>query len=81
MALRAQLSGTKVHVMEALPPVVETQMTAGNNHKKMPARECGRQIVAAIAGNRNQANVGMTALLNTVHNIAPLIARQVMLRY
>ena len=81
MALRAQLSGTKVHVMEALPPVVETQMTAGNNHKKMPAAECGRQIVAAIAGNRNQANVGMTALLNAVHNISPPIARQVMLRY
>lgn len=81
MALRAQLSGTKVHVMEALPPVVETQMTAGNSHKKMPASECGRQIVAAIAGNRTQANVGMTALLNAVHNISPPIARQVMLRY
>ncbi|MEO6217838.1 MAG: SDR family NAD(P)-dependent oxidoreductase [Sphingomonas sp.] len=81
MALRAQLSGTKVHVLEALPPVVETQMTAGNNHKKMPAPECGRQIVAAIAGNRNQANIGMTALLNAVHNISPPIARQVMLRY
>ena len=81
MALRAQLSGTKIHVLEALPPVVETQMTAGNNHKKMPASECGRQIVAAIAGNRNQANVGMTALLNAVHNISPPIARQVMLRY
>jgi len=81
MALRAQLSGTKVHVMEALPPVVETQMTAGNSHKKMPATECGRQIVAAIAGDRNQANVGMTAILNAVHNISPPIARQVMLRY
>jgi len=81
MALRAQLSGTKVHVMEALPPVVETQMTAGNSHKKMSAAECGRQIVAAIAGDRNQANVGMTALLNTVHNISPAIARHVMLRY
>jgi len=81
MALRAQLAGTKVHVMEALPPVVETQMTAGNSHKKMPAAECGRQIVAAIKGNRTQANVGMTALLNAVHNISPAIARQVMLRY
>jgi len=81
MALRAQLAGTKIHVMEALPPVVETQMTAGNSHKKMPATECGRQIVAAIAANRSQANVGMTALLNAVHNISPAIARQVMLRY
>ncbi|MEO9129743.1 MAG: SDR family NAD(P)-dependent oxidoreductase [Sphingomonas sp.] len=81
MALRAQLSGTKLHVLEALPPVVETQMTAGNNHKKMPATECGRQIVAAIMRDRTQANIGMTAILNAVHNISPLIARQVMLRY
>jgi len=56
-------------------------MTAGNSHKKMPATECGRQIVAAIKGDRTQANVGMTALLNAVHNISPAIARQVMLRY
>jgi uncharacterized oxidoreductase len=81
MALRAQLAGTTVHVMEALPPVVETRMTKDNHHKKMPAPECGRQIVAAIAAGRDQANVGMTALLNAVHNICPPIARQLMLRY
>jgi uncharacterized oxidoreductase len=81
MALRAQLADTGVHVMEALPPVVETQMTAGNTHKKMPAPECGRQIVAAIAAGRNQANVGLTGVLNAVYNLSPLIARRVMLRY
>ncbi len=81
MALRAQLAETKVHVMEALPPVVETQMTAGNSHKKMPAPECGRQIVAAIAAGRNQANVGLTGLLNAVYNVSPLLARRIMLRY
>jgi uncharacterized oxidoreductase len=81
MALRAQLVDGKVHVMEALPPVVETRMTEDNHHKKMPAAECGRQIVAAMAAGRNQANVGMTAVLNAVHNISPALARQVMLRY
>ena len=29
MALRGQLKGTGVHVLEALPPMVDTQMTAG----------------------------------------------------
>lgn len=80
-ALRAQLAGTGVHVLEALPPVVETQMTADNPHKKMPASECGRQIVAAMVKNRDQANVGMTAILNAVNNIAPALARRVMLNY
>jgi uncharacterized oxidoreductase len=81
MALRAQLAGTKVRVVEALPPVVETRMTEANPHRKMPAPECGRQIVAAMAADRKQANVGMTALLNAVYNLSPPIARRVMLRY
>lgn len=81
MALRAQLASTKVRVVEALPPVVETRMTEANPHRKMPAPECGRQIVAAMAADRKQANVGMTALLNAVYNLSPPIARRVMLRY
>lgn len=81
MALRAQLAGTRVHVMEALPPVVETRMTEENRHRKMPAPECGRQIVAAMARGREQANVGMTAVLNAVYNVSPAIARRVMIRY
>jgi len=81
MALRAQLAGTNVRVVEALPPVVETRMTEANPHRKMPAPECGRQIVAAMAADRKQANVGMTALLNAVYNLSPPIARRVMLRY
>ncbi|MEG3150741.1 SDR family NAD(P)-dependent oxidoreductase [Sphingomonas sp. ZT3P38] len=81
MALRAQLAGTEVRVLEALPPVVETRMTEANQHRKMPAPECGRQIVAAMAADRKQANVGMTALLNAVYNLSPPIARRVMLRY
>ena len=81
MALRAQLAGTKVRVVEALPPVVETRMTEANPHRKMPAPECGRQIVAAMAADRKQANVGMTALLNALYNLSPPIARRVMLRY
>jgi len=81
MALRAQLAGSQIHVLEVLPPVVETQMTAGQRHKKMPAAECARQIVVAMEANRAEANVGMTQLLSTVHNISPPIARRVMLGY
>jgi uncharacterized oxidoreductase len=80
-ALRAQLAGSKIHVLEVLPPVVETRMTEDNNHSKMPAPECARQIVVAMEKGRNQANVGMTAVLNAVYNISPAIARRIMLRY
>ena len=58
-ALRHNLRGTKVHVIEALPPVVETAMTAARQTKKMPASECAAQIVDAIESNKDEANVGI----------------------
>jgi len=80
-ALRAQLAGTNVHVIEALPPVVETQMTAGRGGNKMAPQECARQIVAAIANDRDEANVGMVKVLKLVHSISPALARRIMLRF
>jgi uncharacterized oxidoreductase len=81
MALRAQLKNSPVHVLEVLPPVVETRMTEGNNHKKMPAAECARQVIAAMEANRDEANVGMTKLLRAVYSVSPAFARRMMLGY
>lgn len=80
-AIRAQLAGTSVNVIEALPPVVDTQMTAGRTSKKMSADECARQIVAALEHGRSEANVGMVKLLKAVHSVSPALARKVMLRF
>ena len=80
-ALRAQLAGTRVHVIEALPPVVETKMTAGRGSKKMPASECAAQIVSAIERDAAEANVGIVKLLQTVNSVSPALARRIMLRF
>ena len=81
LALRAQLKGTKVHVMEALPPVVDTAMTAGRGSRKMSPDECARQIVAAIERNADEANVGLVKLLQLVNSISPALARKIILRF
>jgi uncharacterized oxidoreductase len=80
-ALRAQLKGSKVHVLEALPPVVETKMTAGRNGGKMSAAECARQFVTAMERNADEANVGLVKLLQVVHSISPALARWIMLKF
>jgi uncharacterized oxidoreductase len=69
MALRYQLKDTAIHVLEALPPVVDTQMTAGRANRKMPPDECARQIIAAMERNADEASVGMVKLLQLVHSI------------
>ncbi|MFN4114656.1 MAG: SDR family oxidoreductase [Sphingomonadaceae bacterium] len=81
LALREQLKGSAVRVIEALPPVVDTQMNAGNPMKKMPAAECARQIVAAIEQGRDEANIGMTRALRWAESISPALARRITLRF
>jgi len=81
MSLRAQLAGEPILVVEALPPVVDTQMTADRQMSKMPPQECARQIIAALEGGRAEANVGMVKLLRVVYSISPALARSVMRRF
>lgn len=81
MALRAQLAGEPIAVIEALPPVVDTQMTADRQMNKMPPQECARQIIAALEGGRDEANIGMVKLLRAVYSLSPALARRVMRRF
>lgn len=80
-ALRHQLKGTGVHVLEALPPVVETKLTAGRGSRKMAPEECARQIVSAMERNADEANVGMVKVLQLVHSISPALARAIMIKF
>ncbi len=80
-ALRAQLGDTNIRVIEALPPVVDTQMTAGRDNRKMLPEECARQIIEAIEKDRVEANIGMVKLLKLVHSISPALAQKIMLRF
>jgi uncharacterized oxidoreductase len=81
MALRAQLAGEPILVVEALPPVVDTQMTAGRETNKMPPQECARQIIAALEKGQPEANVGMVKVLRAVYSFSPALARSIMLRF
>ena len=81
MALRAQLKGEPFQVIEALPPVVDTQMTATRKTGKMPPQECARQILAALESGQPEANVGMVKVLRAVYSLSPALARSIMRRF
>jgi uncharacterized oxidoreductase len=80
-SLRSQLKGTGITVIEALPPVVETQMTSDRDMKKMSAEDCARAMFDAIKGDRPHAYIGMVGLLKWVHGLSPALARRVMLKF
>lgn len=81
LALREQLKGSAIEVIEALPPVVDTQMNDGTAMKKMPVEECARQILSAIERGQHEANIGMTKALRMVEAVAPWLARRMTLRF
>lgn len=80
-AIRAQLKNSKVLVVEALPPVVDTAMTTERTGKKMSAEDCAAEIVAAMESGRAEANVGMVKLLKLVHSMSPRLAEAIMIRF
>ncbi|WP_421838378.1 SDR family oxidoreductase [Novosphingobium sp.] len=81
MALRAQLKGTGIHVLEAMPPLVDTAMTAGRGSNKLSPEECARQIISAMESGKDEANVGMVKVLRAVYSVSPALARSIMLRF
>ena len=81
LALREQLKDTNIHVLEVLPPVVETKMTAGRGSKKMSPQECAAQMVRAMESNAKEANVGMVKILRAVYSISPALARRIMIGF
>ena len=81
MALREQLKATPVRVLEVLPPVVDTRMTAELSGGKLPAPECARQIISAIERGADEANVGQVRLLRVLESVSPALVRRFMLRF
>lgn len=80
-ALRHNLKDSPITVIEALPPVVGTSMTADRGGNKMSPTECAAQIVSAMENNRPEANVGMVKILQLVNSISPALARKILLRF
>ena len=77
----AQLAGGPVGVMEALPPVVETRMTAGWNTRKMSAETCAHAIIAGIERNAKEVDIGMVKALQWAHSLSPALARRIMIKF
>lgn len=80
-ALRHLLKNSNVRVIEALPPVVDTKMTAGRASRKMPAAACAAEILRGIQADKTEINVGMVKLLQLVNSISPALARRVMIGF
>ena len=80
-AIRYLLKDSNVAVIEALPPVVETNMTAGRAGRKMSAHDCAAEIVRGIRTDKSEVNAGMVKMLQFVHSVSPALARRIMIKF
>ncbi|MFL6844985.1 MAG: SDR family NAD(P)-dependent oxidoreductase [Allosphingosinicella sp.] len=69
--LRRQLEPRGIHVLEVIPPVVDTPATADRKVKKIPPEAVANATLDALAARRPLALVGATRLLPAMLRLAP----------
>lgn len=75
-ALRLQVAGTPVRVVEVVLPLVDTPMTAGRGRGKLSADEAAHSIVAGLVSGTPDIHVGMARWVPVLQRWAPgLLAR------
>jgi uncharacterized oxidoreductase len=72
----AALPNVRIH--EALPPMVDTDMTSGRGRGKITASECARQIAVGVARGKPVIDVGKTRLLRLLMRLHPAIGHGIM---
>lgn len=77
-ALRHQLSQSGIRVVEVLPPLVETAMTAGRGSGKITAEQMAEAVLRGLARNSGEIAVGRARVLLAIHRIWPGLARRIM---
>jgi uncharacterized oxidoreductase len=74
-SLRLQLAARGTHVLELLPPTVDTQMNANFKGKKMPPEKVAEATLRALEERREMVLPGDTALLPLLLRLAPATAK------
>jgi uncharacterized oxidoreductase len=80
-SLRAQMQAAQwpVQIVEALLPLVDTDMTAGRGRSKISADEAARQILEGTVQGKREVYVGAAALLKWIMRVSPALGERIMI--
>ena len=73
---RAQLKGSVVRVVEVVPPLVRTQMTAGRDDTAVSPELVASAMRRGLETNAERIVIGKAKLLNAIHRLSPALARR-----
>lgn len=77
-ALRYQMKGRSVHVMEVIPPLVDTPMTAGRGRGKISPEQLVDEFLRGFAHNQPEINIGKVGLLRLIQRLSPALADRIL---
>ncbi|WBH16797.1 SDR family oxidoreductase [Sphingomonas radiodurans] len=75
---QAQANAPHVRIVEALPPIVDTAMTAGRGRGKISADACAAEIVAGMEAGKDAIYVGKAKLLRAIFGLSHTAAERIM---
>lgn len=73
-ALRYQLEGTSVQVVDVVLPLVDTPMTEGRGLEKIAPEQVADELIRGVENGRMVINVGKVKLFRVLHQILPPVA-------
>jgi uncharacterized oxidoreductase len=81
-ALRYQTQDRAPHIriVEALPPLVDTDMTRGRGQGKISPDACAAEIIAGMEAGRDTIYVGKAKILRAILGLSPSMADRLMRR-
>lgn len=79
-AMRVQMQGSTLRVVEAVMPLVDTPMTAGRGHGKLSAAQAARQLMEGLRAGRPDIYVGKARWLPWLQRWAPGVLAQILQR-
>lgn len=73
-ALRYQLAGSRVQVVDVVLPLVDTPMTAGRGRRKIPPEQVANELIQGVERGKSVVNVGPVKLFRVIHRLLPGVA-------
>ncbi|MER2492992.1 SDR family oxidoreductase [Catenovulum sediminis] len=80
-SLRYQLEATNITVLQAFLPLVDTPMTAGRGHQKMPVQSAAKMILKGIEKGVLENDLDKVKWFRLLLRMSPTIARNIMKKY
>ena len=79
-SLRYQVeqTGGSLRIVEALPPLVDTRMTAGRGAGKVSPQSVAQALIAGVEAGQNEIYIGKSKLLRVLYRLMPSLVEKIL---